>query len=158
MIILQGLELRRANKFLRAAQEEAKKSTCSRRQCGAVIVKNGVVVGKGFNSPPKNLESQRRCGMDKSSLDRKVTDSTCCVHAERRAVSNALRKRLGATIYFTSIDDKGGRLLSGSPYCTDCSKMALDEGINYWILEHVQGVVLYDAKEYNNISFNYGKS
>jgi len=30
--------------------------------------------------------------MSKDSLDRKVTDKTCCMHAEQRAIFDALRR------------------------------------------------------------------
>ena len=146
--------------FFIAAQEEAKKSTCLIRKCGAVLVKDGIIIGRGFNSPPGNLESQRRCGIDRNSLDDKVTDHTCCVHAERRAISKAQKrghKTNESTMYFTSVDASGKRLLSGDPYCTDCSKMALDEGIFEWILEHERGTIIYGSEEYNDISFRYGR-
>lgn len=162
MRYLEGTELRVARKFLEEAQREARKSTCKSRKCGAVIVRNHMVVGRGFNSPPKDLESQRRCGANKGSLDSKVTDATCCIHAERRAVSSAIKKRSttanGSTMYFTSVDDDGKRIHSGKPYCTDCSKMALDEGVSEWVLEHSWGTILYGAEEYNELSYNYGKS
>ena len=33
----------------------------------------------------------KRCTCDKASYHRKVTDKTCCIHAEQRAIMNALR-------------------------------------------------------------------
>jgi len=146
--------------FLEEAQNEAEKSMCLERRCGAVLVRGNVIIGRGFNSPPGNLESQRRCGQDKSTLNERVTEKTCCVHAERRALSNALKKYRDISrsiMYFTSIDEHGNRIFSGKPYCTDCSKACLDEGIIAWVLEHAEGVTIYNAEEYNDISFNYGK-
>lgn len=146
-------------RFFGEAQSEAQRATCQIRKCGAVLVKEREVIGRGFNSPPGNLESQRRCEIDGSSLHKKVTDTTCCVHAERRAISNAQKRGhdvKGAIMYFTSVNEDGERLLSGNPYCTDCSKMALDEGVEAWILEHESGFVLYNSEEYNEESFNYG--
>jgi hypothetical protein len=35
-------------------------------------------------------ENQRRCSNDKDKYNKKVTDKTCCVHAEQRAIMNAL--------------------------------------------------------------------
>ena len=72
------------------AVKEALKSTCLRSKCGSVIIKNGKIIGKGFNSPPKNLESQRKCLQNKKEIDEKVADKTYCVHAEQRAIINAL--------------------------------------------------------------------
>ncbi len=144
--------------FLAMAEIEAGKATCLERRCGAVLVKDEKIIGRGFNSPPGNLESQRRCGLDKESLDPKVTEKTCCVHAERRALRDAERRIgdvTGSIMYFASIDKKGNVLSSGRPYCTDCSKNALDSGVEFWVLEHKKGITIYNAEEYNDLSFNY---
>ena len=149
-----------AGRFFGEAQEEAKKSSCLRRKCGSVIVKGGLIIGRGFNSPPRNLEGQRICTIDKDSLDEKVTDKTCCIHAEQRAIIDAIdsvsREVVsGSVIYFTSVDQQGNRLNSGEPYCTLCSKLALDVEIVEWVLERDEGFVVYNSQEYNNLSFNY---
>lgn len=53
---------------------------------------------------------------------------------------------------FTRVDDKGQALLSGSPYCTVCSRLALDAGIGFWVLRHADGVRCYSAMEYHQLS------
>lgn len=144
--------------FLEEARKEALKSNCERRKGGSVIVNEGKIIGRGFNSPPKNLESQRRCIVDKNNFDKKVTDKTCCLHAEERAIIDALKKGHslnGSFMFFTSVDEYGQRLPSGKPYCTICSKLALDTGVSNWVLEHEEEIRIYDSEEYNNISFNY---
>lgn len=136
------------------------KSTCLERRCGAVIVLNGQIIGQGFNSPPGNLRGQRRCNQDKDSLDKKITDRTCCIHAEIRAINHALKKieNLSKSIvYFASVNEKGKRLKSGKSYCTICSKIALDVGIRSWVLEHEDNTVIYSSEECNDISFRYRK-
>ncbi|MBI5804039.1 hypothetical protein HY450_02240 [Candidatus Pacearchaeota archaeon] len=47
-------------------------STCKRSRCGAVIVKDNMIIGRGFNSPPQNKEENRRCCFDKKSYHDKV--------------------------------------------------------------------------------------
>ena len=158
MDYLINSELKDAERFFSLAQEQAKKSTCSRRRCGAVLVRGGRLIGMGFNSPPGNLESQRRCDSKKSGLHKKVTDKTCCVHAEQRAIIDALENRgeiTGSFLYFTSVDEQGNRIDSGAPYCTLCSKLALDTEVAFWILEKEEGVAAYSAEEYNELSFDY---
>lgn len=145
--------------YFSKAIECAKESTCLRVKCGSIIVKDLKIIGQGYNSPPGALESQRRCECNKNSLDRKVTDKTCCIHAEQRAIMNALRTSprslAGAKIYFTRLDEHGDMAFSGRPYCTICSKMALDCGIKEFVLWHKEGICSYPTDEYNKLSFAY---
>ena len=159
MQILCGEAYLEAFAFICIAGQVARDSSCNRRKCGSIIVRNGEVIGKGFNSPPANLESHRRCHIDKSNYHNKVTDKTCCVHAEQRAIVNALRRNAsiipGSTLYFAEIDDKDEMVYAGKPYCTVCSKMALDVGIEDIVLFHESGIHLYKSTEYNSISYEY---
>ena len=86
MHFLSGNEEKEARDYLNAAAEIAKSATCNRHKCGSVIVNNGIIIGKGMNSPPANKEDQRRCSTQKESYDKRVTDKTCCMHAEQRAI------------------------------------------------------------------------
>ena len=110
MRLLNRNEEESINSFLRETIEVAKKATCGRSKCGAIIVKDGIIIGKGFNSPPKELESQRRCLSKKSEYDLKVTDKTCCIHAEQRAMFDTLKLNseeiLGSILYFIRLDEK----------------------------------------------------
>jgi len=63
--------------YFNEAKREALKSTCLRAKCGAVIVKENKIIGKGFNSPPKNLESQRRCLNNKEDYDQEILVLGC---------------------------------------------------------------------------------
>lgn len=159
MKYLKGKEEKKAIKYLKAAGEVARKSTCQRAKCGTVIVANDTMIGSGFNSPVANLESQRRCLHNKDSYHKKVTNKTCCVHAEQRAIMDALKyyptKLAGSTLYFMRLDDKNNLTKAGKPYCTICSNMALDVGIKYFVLWHEDGVCIYNTKEYNTISYEY---
>lgn len=145
--------------FIQQAAEIAQKATCERSKCGCVIVKDGEIIGKGFNSPPQNLESQRRCHCDKEQYHRKVTDKTCCIHAEQRAILDALKfasdKLIGSDLYFIRLDQEGKPAKSGNPYCTICSKMAFEVGIKTFHLWHSEGIVAYDTEEYNILSYQY---
>lgn len=141
--------------------DEALKSTCLRSKCGSVIIKDGKIIGKGFNSPPKNLESQRKCLQNKKEIDEKVADKTCCVHAEQRAIMNALKNNPqelpDSIIYFIRLDKDNKIQKSGKPYCTHCSKLALDAGIKEFALWHEKGICIYNTEEYNLLSFDYKK-
>ena len=137
----------------------AKNSTCEKSKCGSIILKNNKIIGKGFNSPPKDSESQRRCQNSKETYHNKVTDKTCCVHAEQRAIMDALKNNPSelkdSKLYFIRINNDGTGKISGKPYCTICSKMALDLGISKFVLFEKNGFQEYDAEEYNNLSYFY---
>lgn len=164
MRILQDKEESEArNWLLRAAEVAAKKATCLKAKSGAIIVRDDLfILGTGWNSPPGDLESQRRCLADKSELHEKVTDPTCCVHAEDRAINEALGRFgrysstfEGARMYYIRLDLQDNIIQAGQPYCTSCSKRALDVGIKEWVLWHPEGICVYDSEEYNKLSFEY---
>ena len=142
--------------ILRAA-EVAKESTCLRSKCGSVIVKDGEIIGEGFNSPPGN--SSGRCSCEKDSYHKKVTDKTCCIHAEQRAIFDALSnnsdKIKGAILFFIRLDPEGNISNAGKPYCTICSKSALDVGIKEFVLLYEEGLVAYETEEYNLLSYEF---
>ncbi|MFZ5955348.1 MAG: hypothetical protein ACOYT4_02900 [Nanoarchaeota archaeon] len=159
MKILNSKEEKQEINFFNECIKEAEKSGCSDAKCGSIIVKDNLIIGKGFNSPPGNLETQRRCKNFKDSYHKRVTDKTCCVHAEQRAIFNALKNHQkeiqGSRLYFIRIDKKGNKIYAGNPFCTICSKMALDAGIKEFVLWHEKGICVYDTQEYNNLSFTY---
>jgi len=140
MRYLSGYEEQQALAYLAKAAEIALQSTCERDRCGSLIVKNDEIIGTGFNSPPANKESQRRCSCSKDIYHKKVKDTTCCIHAEQRAIMDALKKNpdkiLGSRLYFIRLDDHGIPSKAGKPYCTICSKMTLDAGVHEFILWH----------------------
>lgn len=158
MRYLSGVEA--ANLYLNEAVKIAlMNSSCLRARCGSIIVSNNEIIGRGFNSPPGNLESQRRCLLLKKDLDNKVTDKTCCMHVEQRAIFDALRrnpeKLEGSRLYFARLGADDIIEMAGNPYCTICSKSALDVGIKEFVLFHKKGIFVYNTDEYNEISFNY---
>jgi deoxycytidylate deaminase len=145
--------------WIQEAVKEARHATCERSKCGSIIVTNGAIIGRGSNSPAGNDEGQRRCSADKTAYDRKVTDKTCCVHAEERAIMDALRTHsdniVGSTLYFARLGEHGTLAPSGHPYCTLCSKMALDVGVAFFVLYHEDGPCAYDTRTYNTLSYEY---
>jgi len=157
--ILDEIENR---KWIEAAVSVARQATCERSKCGSVIVSDGVIIGEGYNSPPGRLESRRRCWVEKSTYDPKVTDKTCCIHAEERAIMDALRRHpdkiVGSRLYFIRLDERDEPKRAGEPYCTICSKMALDAGIVEFVLWHESGMIAYPTDEYDALSCRYGSA
>jgi deoxycytidylate deaminase len=159
MKTLSGREEKEAMKFIDETVLIAIRSKCERKKCGSIIVMDGKIIGSGFNGPPGNLESQRRCSCPKDSYHKKVSDKSCCVHAEQRAIMNALKnypeKIIGSRLYFVRLDNKSNKIPSGNPWCTICSKMALDSGVKEFVLWHEEGIAVYDTEEYNKLSYEY---
>ena len=132
----------------------AKKSTCSRSKCGSIILNDNEIIGIGYNSQPCNVTGE--CFKD--TLDPNFrSDKTCCIHAEQRAIFDALKtnpdKIVGSTLFFIRLDEHDNPKRSGEPYCTICSKSALDVGISKFCLWHAAGWTAYDTDYYNKLSF-----
>jgi len=158
MRILNGIEEKEAIKFIDETIQIARNSPCFRSKCGSIIVKDGKIIGSGFNAPPlgKKLD---RCFKDDIPKNFK-SDRSCCIHAEERTIMDALRKHpekiIDSRLYFIRLDiDTNEKLHAGKPFCTICSKMALDAGIKEFVLWHKEGITVYDTDEYNTLSFEY---
>lgn len=148
--------------YFNQAAIEASRSTCLRAKCGSVVVLGDSIVGRGFNSPAGSSEEQRTCNNTYSleNLKKPKSDRTCCVHAEWRAIMDALKNYgdiTGGTLYFTRVNEKGALEKSGDPYCTVCSRLALDTGLSGFGLWHDEGITIYDTQEYNVLSYNFHK-
>jgi len=157
MKYLIGQEEQEALIFIDMAAKIALSSPCFRSRCGSVIVKNNKVIGSGFNSPPKG-KVLSHCLKDDLPKDFK-SDRTCCIHAEQRAIMDALQNNhkeiIGSRLYFIRLDETGKKTRAGDLYCTICSKMALDAGLAEFVLWQEKGICVYNTDEYNNLSFLY---
>lgn len=98
--------------YLRMAQEWSKLSYCKRRQVGAIIVKDKMIISDGYNGTPTGFENI--CEDDEGYTKWYV------LHAEANAilkVACSTQTCQGATLYITM-----------SP-CKDCSKLIHQAGI-----------------------------
>jgi len=94
------------------AQEWAKLSHCSRKQVGAIIVKDEVIISDGYNGTPT--------GFDNCCENEQGETKWYVLHAEANALmklSKSTNSSKGATLYITL-----------SP-CKDCAKLILQAGI-----------------------------
>jgi dCMP deaminase len=98
--------------YLRMAKTWASLSHCNRKQVGAIIVKNGMIISDGFNGTPAGFDNC--CETDGGETHWYV------LHAEANAILKVAKSTNdcnGATLYQTL-----------SP-CKDCSKLILQAGI-----------------------------
>lgn len=158
MQLLNGSEKDGAMQWMMQAADVAKRSLCLRAKCGTIVVNDQNIIGTGYNAPPLDQEEHRLC-LQEFSVGKPKYDKTCCMHAEWRAIMDALKRhpqRLPkAKLYFTRIDAQGSIKKSGKPFCTVCSRLALDAGIAEFLLWHEEGICTYPTNEYNRLSYRY---
>ena len=145
--------------YFTEAGRVAEQATCYRAHCGAIIVaSDGQVIGRGYNAPPLGDESQRQCNVSHRLDVKRKSDKTCCVHAEWNAILNALQDHpkevAGSTLYFMRVDEQGRFTEAGQPYCTVCSRLALQSGIKTFGLWN-NGPQMFDTGTYNTISYEF---
>lgn len=159
MRVLYGHEAESAMSHIAYALDQARAATCLRDKCGSAIVSGSQLIGAGRNGPPGGLASQQRCLRRHELALGFKSDTTCCTHAEQRAIMEALRhhpgKVKGARLYFVRLDAAGRPRVAGRPYCTHCSKLALDAGLGEFVLWQAEGITVYGTIEYNDLSFQW---
>ena len=159
---ISGSELEEILPFFKAAAAVAKESTCHRAKCGAVILKDHKIIGKGYNGPALYDEANRKCDHIYNLSIKPKYDKTCCVHAEWRAILDACKNsadKIGdSDLYFIRVDEKDNFTNAGEPYCTTCSRLALESGIGKFILWNADGANIYNTAEYNNKSYQFFKA
>jgi deoxycytidylate deaminase len=155
MRILSGEEEKEARYYMEEAAKMAANSPCFKSHCGSVVVKNRRIIGRGYNSPPRGGKITS-CIKDCIPKDFE-SDRHCCLHAEQRAIMDVFRnwpeKIYEARLYFIRLNANNEKMFAGRPYCTICSKMALDSGISEFGLWHEEGICVYGTEEYNKFSF-----
>ena len=98
--------------YLKMAKEWAKLSHCKRKQVGALIVKDKMIISDGYNGSPT--------GFDNECEDENGNTKWHVLHAEANAILKVASSTQGcnnATLYLTL-----------SP-CKDCSKLIHQSGI-----------------------------
>lgn len=124
----------KANYYLDMAQVALERGTCLRRNFGAVIVKNDVIVSTGYTGAPRGRENcidLGSCIREKLNIPRGERYEFCrSVHAEANAIISAARERmLGATLYLVGRDMKKGEIMPDANSCTMCKRMIINAGI-----------------------------
>lgn len=156
---LTGSNLETIKPFFQAAAEVASNATCLRAKCGSVIVKNGEIIGEGYNGPPRGDESRRTCNATWDYSIKPKYDKTCCIHAEWRAVIDACKRnadKIGSSVlYFMRIDDDGNFTDAGDPFCTTCSRFTMEAGVDEFALWNNNGADVYSLPEYDQKSYQF---
>lgn len=99
-------------RYLRMARIWAENSYCRRRQVGALVVKDKMIISDGYNGMPSGFENVCE--------DETGTTFPYVLHAEANAITKLARSSNnsdGATLYVTA-----------SP-CIECAKLIIQSGI-----------------------------
>lgn len=99
-------------RYIRMARIWAENSYCVRRQVGALIVKNKMIISDGYNGTPSGFENVCE--------DENGVTKPYVLHAEANAITKVAKSANncdGATLYVTA-----------SP-CIECSKLIIQAGI-----------------------------
>ena len=110
--------------FLEITRLVAKRSTCLRRNVGALIVKDKRILATGYNGAPTGLPHCLDVGCMRENLGIPPGERhEICrgIHAEQNAI-------LQAALYGVSI--KGAVLYCTHQPCTLCAKVAINAGIS----------------------------
>lgn len=123
------------NYYLDIAETVLERSTCLRRQYGAIIVKNDEIVSTGYNGAPrgrKNCMDLGCCTREAMNVPSGERYELCrSVHAEMNAIISAARRdTLGATLYLAGREAKNGELLHDATSCSMCRRLIINAGID----------------------------
>lgn len=139
----------RINYYLDIAETVTERSTCIRRQWGAVIVKNDEIISTGYNGAPrgrKNCTDVGTCIREKLQVPRGERYELCrSVHAEQNAIISASRRdMIGATLFIVGVDPKTNEYVEKSMPCALCKREIINSGL--------ERVIIRDTKtEYREI-------
>jgi dCMP deaminase len=99
-------------RYLKMARIWASNSYCIRRQVGALLVKDKMIISDGYNGTPAGFENECEDDYD--------TTKSYVLHAEANAITKVAKSNNsseGSTLYITT-----------SP-CMECSKLIIQSGI-----------------------------
>ncbi|MDX2430887.1 MAG: dCMP deaminase family protein [Bacteroides sp.] len=108
----QDKQLAIDKRYLRMARIWASNSYCKRRQVGALLVKDKMIISDGYNGTPSGFENECE--------DEDEITKTYVLHAEANAITKVAKSNNssdGSTLYITT-----------SP-CIECSKLIIQAGI-----------------------------
>ena len=124
----------KVNYYLDIADSVRSRSTCMRRQYGAIIVASDEIVATGYNGAPrgrKNCDELGICVRQERNIPSGERYELCrSVHAEANAIISASRKEtIGSTLYLAGRDAATGEYLRGATPCSICRRLIINAGI-----------------------------
>jgi deoxycytidylate deaminase len=154
MHYLEGEEKEEAEKFCDYAAKIALNSKCQKSKHGAVIVKDKMIIGQGWNTPVPDQECEPCFRKDLRYIKLELCNA---IHAEHNAILDALSKGhdLKGSRMFHGRLKQGKLVKENSPSCTTCSRLMLHMGVAEMVLIQEQGYAIYPVEEFNRLSYDF---
>jgi dCMP deaminase len=115
--------------FMEMAEIAMKRSTCIRRQVGAIIVRDKRIMATGYNGVPTGIQhcAERGCLREQLKVPSGKNHELCRgLHAEQNAI-------IQAAYLGQSID--GGTLYCTNQPCVICAKMIINAGLKRIVIK-----------------------
>ena len=131
------------NYYLDIAETVLERGTCLRRNVGALIVKNDVIISTGYAGAPRgraNCSDLGFCRRETLKVPRGQRYELCrSVHAETNAIIAASREEmLGSSLYLSMRDVTSGELVADASPCNMCRRMIINAGIEKVIVRNTK--------------------
>ncbi len=129
--------------YLKLAEDAAKRSTCVKRNYGAIIVKDDHIVSTGYNGAPRGRTNCTELGCPRMNVAHNTEYSTCrSVHAEANAIIHAnYNDMIGSTLYLAGIDCVTGKQVEKCEPCPMCKRMIINAQIAKVIVDDAEYIV-----------------
>ena len=123
------------NYYLDIAQTVLERGTCLRRNVGAILVKNDVIISTGYAGAPRgraNCSDLGFCRREQLGIPRGQRYELCrSVHAEQNCIIAASREEmLDSTLYLVMRDNLTGKLVADASPCNMCRRMIINAGLS----------------------------
>lgn len=118
--------------FMKLAHVVAERSTCRRRQIGAVLVKDKRIIATGYNGAPTKIEHclERGCRKDEVGAESGKGLEVCpALHAEQNCLLQCAKYGIVA---------EGSALYCTLSPCIQCAKELINAGVR---------AIIYDAQD-----------
>lgn len=137
--------------FMNMAELASTRSTCLRRQYGAVIVRDNMVISTGYNGAVKREQHCSEIGCLRTEMGVPAGENyELCrsVHAEANAIIQAA---------YTGAQTKGTSLYVNGMPCQMCARMIINAGIDSVYVPGVEYVKYHSTTEdiFKNSDVNY---
>ncbi len=131
------------NYYLDIAEVVLERSTCKRRNFGAIVVKNDEIISTGYNGAPRgriNRTDLGSCARDEMNIPKGQRYELCrSVHAEQNAIISASRADLMVSyIYLAGHDAKTGEIDGEIEPCSMCKRFIINAGIERVIVRNTK--------------------